>query len=530
MLKKTIVLGTIFCFIVTNLLCVIYRKPETLSFDEILKSAGVSADNLNHKHNPAIQRGMRIEGIVLKSGATVTIEHSSKPKIHNDTLLIVDRADETMVSRIIPTAEIQQVIIQRVSPLGTTLVNVGIGLGVTATVSGVSFLILLLTKESCPFIYSYNGDQYLFDGEPYGGAICEGLKRNDWCTLEHLVAVDGIYRLRIANEVDETQYTDELKLLVVDYPESVSVAFDKNGVIHTYQNPISPFYAVNLKKSNLLPFIEHDDWAFWHDNTEISADTSLGKTREDLLFEFPRPKNAKRAKILLNACTTLWGSQMIKRFLGLAGNKATDWYKTMENSATSKKQGETWMERAEMFRLKAMVQTENGWKQKEVFWGGGPFVSESRMYEIDISDVQGDTLRMRLNPPLNFWTINYIAVDYSDDVAVRTEEISSTTAVTSSGEDVRPLFTAVDKKYHTMPDIGNYADLTFTAPAKVSDMQRTVFAKVNGYYDIHLSTKNNKPDLKKLRSFRKNPEKAITYSLQEFKQWQEQVNQKLTAH
>ena len=176
MLKNTVAVGTIFCFIVTNLHCIIYRKPEPVLFDEILKSAGVSTNDLNSKNNPAIQRGIRIEGIVLKTGATVTIEHSHKPKIHHDTLLIVDKADEAKVSTIIPVAEIHQVIIQRVNPLGTTLVNVGIGLGVTAAVTEVSFLILLLTKESCPFIYSYDGDQYVFDGEPYGGAICEGFK------------------------------------------------------------------------------------------------------------------------------------------------------------------------------------------------------------------------------------------------------------------------------------------------------------------------------------------------------------------
>jgi len=511
----------------TSLDCVVYRDAGQTTLDTILNTP----DKI--KNESTVQNGIRIAGIVLKAGNRIVIERGYKQKVRNDTLIMtkrINKGNNFLRDDVIAIAvsDIHQVIIERVSPLGTTLVNVGIGIGATATAVGIAYLIILLTKESCPFIYSYNGNQYVFDGEPYGGSICEGLKRTDWCKLENIEQVDSIYSIRITNEVDETQYTDELKLVVIDHPESVSVDVDKRGVIHTYKDPISPFYAADSKKNNILPFIKYEDWAFWQDgNTDVLSDAACSKTREELFLEFPRPKNAQKVKIILNACTTLWGSQMIKRFLELAGSRVTDWYKANEQSQIKDEQSGTWMDRAELFRLKLNIETKDGWKQKEKFWGGGPFISESRVYEIDISDVQGDTLRMRLNPPLNFWKINYIAVDYSTDVAVRTTEVSAATAVTSSGEDVRALFDAVDTKYHTMPDTGNYANLTFVAPLKMSEMKRTVFAKVNGYYDIHLSTKNRKPDMRTLGSFKKNPEKAIMYSTRELQQWQEKINQKL---
>ena len=78
--------------------------------------------------------------------------------------------------------------------------------------------IALATKQSCPFIYSWNGSEYVFDAEPYGGAVTRGLERDDYSELENLRAENGLYRLMVTNEVPETQYTNLMELQVVDHP------------------------------------------------------------------------------------------------------------------------------------------------------------------------------------------------------------------------------------------------------------------------------------------------------------------------
>ncbi|MBN2264427.1 MAG: hypothetical protein JW775_01310, partial [Candidatus Aminicenantes bacterium] len=83
-----------------------------------------------------------------------------------------------------------------------------------------------IIPESCPFVYSWNGKGYVLDAEPYGAAVTEGLKRTDWIELSELRPSAGVYRLLLANELDETQYTDELKLVAVDHAPGRKVAAD----------------------------------------------------------------------------------------------------------------------------------------------------------------------------------------------------------------------------------------------------------------------------------------------------------------
>ena len=61
----------------------------------------------------------------------------------------------------------------------STLRTVGLVAGIVAGAIAVAAVVVAATKESCPFVYSWNGEKYIFDAEPYGGAISRGLERDD---------------------------------------------------------------------------------------------------------------------------------------------------------------------------------------------------------------------------------------------------------------------------------------------------------------------------------------------------------------
>src|ERR1700692_1011277 len=73
--------------------------------------------------------------------------------------------------------------------------TVGLSLLIAAAAIGTIAAIILATKQSCPFIYSWDGTQGVFDAEPYGGAITRGLERDDYAELEHLHEQNGLFRL-----------------------------------------------------------------------------------------------------------------------------------------------------------------------------------------------------------------------------------------------------------------------------------------------------------------------------------------------
>jgi len=460
----------------------------------------------------------RILAIETKDGKTY-----ASPKIVKDDekeMVIIPAFVEVSV----PLEDVELVWARKIDPGMTFLATIGgVGLAVGAIVA-----IIALTKESCPFIYSFNGERYVFDAEPFGGAICEGLKRTEWCALEELKEVDGRYNILITNEVDETQYTDEVKLVIVDHAPGARIVSDALGKMHTVSNPLPPRRAFDGKGRDLLPAVGANDWKYWLNRTaEISRDTA-GPPKEELVFEFPKPEGAKTARLIFNGCTTLWGSHMIKKLLELHGNAVQDWYRDVDNHGPSLRKTMLMDVREELYQLHLRVETPRGWISRGMIQGGGPLISEDRLYSFDISDVSGETLRIKLTPASTYWMVNWLAVDYSEDQPFLVNEVAPLEAHDALGQDIRDLLVLEDGRYLAMPRTGDKASVSFLSPPRKDGSRRSVFIKAGGYYDIHLEAKAA-PQTEMIQRIFSEPGFITRYAVEEYLKWRAEESQKVRA-
>ncbi|MBE9509753.1 MAG: VCBS repeat-containing protein [Bacteroidetes bacterium] len=142
-----------------------------------------------------------------------------------------------------------------------------------------------MLKGSCPFLYSWNGEEYEFVkdimwrsalGMPLGimgeqeatKYACSDASV-DYIKIpgESLKLKNGKYSIQITDELWETIYFDKVQLIVLDFPDSIDVFVDER-----FTPPASPGYkvyqvrekhipvsAINKNGINLLPFISEKD-------------------------------------------------------------------------------------------------------------------------------------------------------------------------------------------------------------------------------------------------------------------------------
>ena len=151
--------------------------------------------------------------------------------------------------------DLQRVWVRRYSPGSTAILTVGIVVGALVGTAALA----VATKNSCPFIYAWDGHQYVFDAEPYGGAVSRGLERDDYAGLPDLVPDHGEYRLLVTNEVNETQYTNQIQLLVVDHAPGTVVKPDQFGHLYAFDSVTALGSARDQAGRDLTPWLTSTD-------------------------------------------------------------------------------------------------------------------------------------------------------------------------------------------------------------------------------------------------------------------------------
>ena len=90
-----------------------------------------------------------------------------------------------------------------------------------------------LLKGSCPFLYAWTGERFelvtdLLWNSPIGLPVAPGAwagaDPDELVRVDGAKSVDGIYRLRVTEELWEAAFFDALRLWVVDHPADIEVA------------------------------------------------------------------------------------------------------------------------------------------------------------------------------------------------------------------------------------------------------------------------------------------------------------------
>jgi len=141
-----------------------------------------------------------------------------------------------------------------------------------------------ILKGSCPFLYTWNGEEYVFVkdimwrsalGMPLGimgGTTTYGFAdaSDDYIKIpgEYLKEKDGFYSIQITSELWETIYFDKVKLMAVDHPDTIDVFVDEEFSpppfpeykIYPVNSKNVPVSAVDQDGTDILPqILEKDD-------------------------------------------------------------------------------------------------------------------------------------------------------------------------------------------------------------------------------------------------------------------------------
>jgi hypothetical protein len=439
-----------------------------------------------------------------------------EPQLQNDSLigtLIPNRYDRR---RAIPVDSIVGIEVRQLSKIKTTVALVGAGLTILAIAAILTAPDPQPQQEhpsvSCPMVYSWDGKDWRLDSGTFGGAIMPIFARTDVDNLMYATAQGDQLRLRMANELNETDYVDAISVLIVDHSPSVTVAPSADGTIHTLGPLQQPRSAVDFRGHFAMDRVRSvDGWAW--ESRPSGRDTSDARdVRDGLELVFAKPRGATRARLVVDGSNTPWAAHMVQELVRAHGRTTQVWYDSVNGSPVMARKLAAMMAR-EGF-LDVQLRVGGRWEHRDFLWEAGPEVMKRQVVSLDLSGIEGDVVEIRLESAPMFWLIDNVGLDFSDQLETRPQELKLERAVDQDGRDVRSKLQSLDKTYHVLKT-GDRTELSFRVPTAPAGMKRSYLLRSTGWYHI-TAPQVKEPDLALLDEVKNRPRGASRVSVARF--------------
>jgi hypothetical protein len=352
-------------------------------------------------------------------------------------------------------------------------------IGTVAGIGAAAFLIVLLTKESCPFVYVDRGQGYELVGEAYAGAAFQSIQRDDLLPLPALA--DGRVTVMLRNEARETQYTDEAALVLVDHaPELRAVStFDaKVALVGTARPPVE---ARDGAGRPLLDRLEARDGESVEATPEQVADGATGD-KEEMVASFVAPDGSAPVLEIVGG-NTPWLDLVFGRFFSTMGGRL-DGFLASGNAATAGPGIRAWRQR-EGVDLAVEVRDADAWRPVAIVPTVGPIALRRVAVPLPPAvDADGRvTVRLRGGP--GFWRIDQLALSSRAPAAASVHRLGVLSATTTSGKADDTAGAVTDGRFNALAQMNEGIALAFDLPPVPDGAERSAFLFTNGYYNVH---------------------------------------------
>jgi hypothetical protein len=390
----------------------------------------------------------------------------------------------------IPIASIEKMEVYDPDTGATTASFVFGGVLIAGAAAAVFVIIILLTKSSCPFVYVDNGQESVFAGEIFGGAIFKNLQRHDFMMLPITDSLSAI-SITIANKLKEKQFIDQVSLLRVEHAAHGRVLVDRFGKVHAVDN-IMPVTSAMVHGIDIATQLRAKD------NIQFSFDSDKGEDFFNTVeLTFPKTNNASEGHLVIHTKNTLWSDYLFGEFTQLFGENYTKWVDKQNNNPEVGKEG--WTEKQGM-NMSVFVETESGWQYVDKVELVGPLAYRDIVVPIDLKNHTGNELRVKVTSAFMMWDVDFMGIDYSNDTGIKTETLPLTTAIANKQSIDAGVLAKADKQFHEQLVIGDELNLTFKNKGS-ADSRVSFVLQSSGYYN-HVREYTGEPQVVELLSFR----------------------------
>lgn len=270
--------------------------------------------------------------------------------------------------------------------------------------SGIA--IFLAIACSCPHIYIKQEEESFRIANAFVGSVSKTLEAEDYSLIN--LSPEKPFELQIVNEeIGETHYINKVKLLQITHNESVNILPDQSGEIHTIGDIALPSNEMVSEKNDGLK-LEFE-----------TIDAKTGLSEIELTFQANDQAN-DQAKLILSAKNSYWASHVGNEWYQLMGSELNQ--VKQDNAKLSAERQLKWQEK-QGITLSVYVKNGKKWDFQEAVNIVGNTVYRDLVIPIALPKNSDGKTTIKLSAGFKLWDVDYVGLDYSEDLPVTIKEV-----------------------------------------------------------------------------------------------------------
>ncbi|MDH5608117.1 MAG: hypothetical protein OEY56_01450 [Cyclobacteriaceae bacterium] len=424
----------------------------------------------------------------LRPGQTARYSGTERNYIRQVHIYMTEYEDMGNNRITIDGENIQKVLIYNMNGALTTLSY--LSTGAVTFVAGMIIILLILCN--CPHVYTFDGNEYIFTSTLFTGAVTPALARHDYKILPDYQPDKETYQLKVINEEYENQYTDLLEMLAVYHQPDEKVVPDKVGKIHVLKQLLKPDKASTPEGMDLTYEVSsQDEVAYLFD---APSETDLNYVN----LTFQKPMGTKAGRLVLTAKNSPWGGYVYKEMSSLLGKKYGR--RVEKNQQSDGTKTNEWMNEQGML-LSVEMKNGDNWELVDEVPLLGDVSFQSIVIPVQFPDDETTTASFRLRAGFKFWEVDYVAMDYGNDLAENVDYLTPSFATGNDGSDHLAALQYVDHQYMEHLRKGDHTIVHFEPKGREKGLSRTLILHSNGYYRSNLHYEG-RPQVREILKFR----------------------------
>jgi hypothetical protein len=303
------------------------------------------------------------------------------------------------------------------------------------------------SKGSCPYVYAWDGSQYVIQGEVFGTAFGKALETSTACMLPATSPRSTAVLVRVSNERPETHYVDAIHATAFETPEGSTVLLDNEQRAWPVLHPQPPLQS----PSQLL----RQDGTCWTSN--LSSTGPGGSHRDVLEITFPSPEDRSTGSLIVHAINTQLVNAVYDMVFGYLGNESLRFLYQVENDSECVRILREWIGDCS---LKIEVWRGERWVCEGRIAPEANAAAFSRIVRVSTEGVTGDSIHVRLSSLADMWELDAVALDWTPVASLKPHPLRMRCATHTEDGPVSEPLEARDTNY-TILLPGDYIDMEF---------------------------------------------------------------------